>query len=412
MARFPLFIFAILIYGLLGTPTPDHFGIVEIIVGGLLLFVCGPAGVMQAASFYKGQGLSPVWLESARWLMLWGLTVPVLTGFLQGHEPIAIGRDLMAFLFFLLPLWIPFALMPERRHREILLWVLCALGLVFVLRVMVSFWVAHQGQSLPFGFVPDPHNLVNAPTVLLAALWFTGQGGRLLIEARKGRDVAGATFLFLLAFVILAGMAAIGQRAHIGAWLVALLFWLGLLGLKAPFRLGRPLLLSGLVLLCLWPWAADIATGLLQKNTLVGLNNRWEEAAAVWQSFGGNPWTILFGQGWGASFVSPAVGPFAVTYTHALPTYFIMKTGVVGLMLALAYLVAIAVGLWRISWSFPVLAVALAAPFLIDISLYASFKTLDFGLLLLLISLWTTRTYPALKSCQNGSGWCMQEDNP
>ncbi len=38
----------------------------------------------------------------------------------------------------------------------------------------------------------------------------------------------------------------------------------------------------------------------------------------------------------------------------------------------------------------PLLAAAIAGPLLIDVSLYASFKSLDFGLVLLLIPLWAS----------------------
>ena len=53
------------------------------------------------------------------------------------------------------------------------------------------------------------------------------------------------------------------------------------------------------------------------------------------------------------------------------------------------YLLTLGAGIWRILWVYPVGALAVAGPFLIDITLYASFKSLDFGLLLALIALWT-----------------------
>src|SRR5690606_20532715 len=100
---------------------------------------------------------------------------------------------------------------------------------------------------------------------------------------------------------------------------------------------------------------------------------------------------MFFGRGFGATVQSPAVGNMTVNFTHSLLTSFWMKTGLFGLALVLAYLVGLGRVLWRGLFIHPVLAVALAVPFAIDIALYASFKSLDFGLILLLIALWQGR---------------------
>ncbi|MBU0858653.1 MAG: hypothetical protein KJ667_01830, partial [Alphaproteobacteria bacterium] len=52
---------------------------------------------------------------------------------------------------------------------------------------------------------------------------------------------------------------------------------------------------------------------------------------------------------------------------------------------------AVARLLWPLLWARPLLAVALGVPLAIDTMLYASFKSLDFGLILLLLTLWGGR---------------------
>ena len=49
------------------------------------------------------------------------------------------------------------------------------------------------------------------------------------------------------------------------------------------------------------------------------------------------------------------------------------------------YLFALFKKVWGLILTQPALALALTAPFLIDVFLYASYKSLDFGMLLLLI---------------------------
>ncbi|HEY0901002.1 MAG TPA: hypothetical protein VGD95_02655, partial [Micavibrio sp.] len=120
----------------------------------------------------------------------------------------------------------------------------------------------------------------------------------------------------------------------------------------------------------------------------------------VWESFRDQPLSLLWGQGWGAGLVSPAVGPDMVNYTHNLFTTYLLKGGLVAVALVFIYLVGLCRGLWPLIWAHPVRALAVAAPFFIDITLYASFKSLDFGLLLLLIALWTRSPERAVKVAQ------------
>ena len=107
------------------------------------------------------------------------------------------------------------------------------------------------------------------------------------------------------------------------------------------------------------------------------------------ETVGPSPGSILFGKGWGATLASPAVGGMVVNYTHNLLTALWLKTGLIGLILAGLYIAGLAKGLVPLLWTNPVLAVALAVPLVIDTLLYASYKSLDFGLILLLIALYT-----------------------
>ena len=315
---------------------------------------------------------------------------------MQGHAVSNILRDMVPFLFLLLPLFLTPSFMDRRLVQRYFPYVLCAMGFIFVARVTGAFFIHIGTGQFPLGFMPDPDNLVNAPTVLFAALLLTGVGGLWFTQGRTRKDFLVAAVFFVLTLLLLAGMAGIGQRAHIGIWACGVLFWMGMLAVKRPMGLARVMGLIAIGMILLWPLAADILAGLAQKNAVVGLNNRVEEAQAVWASFSGQPMALLFGQGWGATIISPAVGPDPVNYTHNLFTTYLLKGGLMAVVLVLVYIVTLGTGIWRILWVSPVAAVALAGPFLVDITLYASFKSLDFGLLLALIALWT-RCPPALR---------------
>lgn len=387
MARQGLFLLALLIYALFSTPTPDHISLTEILVLAGILLAVNASGIMQAAGVCPDT--RPLWLFPARLLLLFGFSVPLLVGLAQGHPVSLILRDLVPFLFLLLPLFLSASFMDRAPLSRLFPYTLCVMGIVFVLRVIIAFFIPDGSQNFQIGYMPDPHNLVNAPTVLFAALFMTGLGGISLIKARSWKDMLIAFICFALTLILLVGMAGIGQRAHIGVWACGTLCGLGLLAWWRPlglWRVGAMALLAGILF---WPFASDLLTGLAQKNAVVGLNNRLEEAQVVWESFRGQPASLLLGHGWGATIISPAVGPDPVNYTHNLFTTYLLKGGVLGMALVALYLLTLGAGIWRILWVYPVGALAVAGPFLIDITLYASFKSLDFGLLLALIALWT-----------------------
>ncbi|QQG36785.1 MAG: hypothetical protein HYS17_03145 [Micavibrio aeruginosavorus] len=417
MARSLALLMALALYALLATPTPDNLGVIGFSIGLGLLFAAGVPGLIQVARPAQGPAGMPLFIPAARLLLMWGLCVPLLAGLMTGREATFILRDLVAFICLLLPLFLWPCLKNWPQADRLFPAMLCMVGIIFAVRVL---WgaISEQGGAIRlYGFISDPDNLLNAPTALFALLYLTGTGGRLLGRASNSRSLLLAFLCFIPVLILLAAMLGVGQRAHIGAWGLALILWAGALIWRCPRALGRILLLTCplIVLLALLPVAGlqGLLMGLLEKNTLVGFNNRLEEARVVFESFSGQPfWAVLFGQGWGAGITSPAAGPYPVNYTHSLLTTYLLKTGLCGFMLVLAYLAVLAAGIWRVLWVFPVGGVALAAPFLIDITLYASFKTLDFGLLLSLIVLWTNWVGSARQSCQNGPGWCMQEEYP
>lgn len=366
------FFAAIFIYAVFGTPTPERAGEAEILIGLLLAAAVGLPGGWQAFSFREG---AP-WQAAGRLLLVYGLTVPLITGLAAGNSIAGISRDMIPFLFLLLPLFL-FPLFEGRaRDLKVLTGIVVVLGLVFAGRVGLPYF---SGQE-----VADPFRLANAPTVLFAALLLTGLCGLSLYHGKLVRSVV----FFGLAFVPLAAMALITQRASIGVFCLTVLVLL-LTGLvRRPKRAALPLFLLVFAAAAYWPLIAEVVEGLMQKHTAVGLNMRWQEAEAVMDALGGSMFAVLFGKGWGASFVSPAVGGTVVNFTHSLITTYWLKTGLAGLVLALLYLYRFGRMLLRLLPAHQVIALALAGPFFIDILLYASFKSLDFGLLLLLIPLW------------------------
>ena len=374
---------AIFLYGTFRSPTPDAIGWVEISVGALLVFA---SGFDVLTPFFRSSSQTAIWQKTGAALLIFGLSLPVLIGIASGNDPRLILRDVVPFLFLLLPIFLIAPFKKEPDFRWVLTFITATTGVFFASRVVLPFLFVRGGfvMSAP----ADPAYMANAPTVLFAALFFAALSGRTLYASLKLRSVIVSLFFLACVLFPLAAMILIVQRAHVG--LVALGLGLLLIGafIRAPIRAMRPLFLLTLCALCVFPVMQQIGFHVLAKTESVGFNMRFEEAAAVLNALGDSLLSILFGHGWGATVASPAVGGVTVNFTHSLLTTYLLKTGFIGLCLTLAYLAALA---WRLPTIFrrdPVIAIALTAPLIVDVLLYASFKSLDFGLILLLIAIW------------------------
>lgn len=93
-------------------------------------------------------------------------------------------------------------------------------------------------------------------------------------------------------------------------------------------------------------------------------------------------------------FSSPAVGGLEVNYTHSLLTTMAMKGGAAMFALCLLVLAGAVYEIFLIFQSDKNGGFALFWPLLIPAFLYASHKSLDFGLILLLIGMWRNGRAP------------------
>ena len=142
---------SILFYAGAGFPTPDQPGLVELLVGaGLILSL----GLPQSAfSLLITSSAEPLWMKTARLLLIYGLSAPLLVGVLSGNAMGAILRDIFPFLFMLLPF---FAYDLHRRLNEkqskILLYTVLWAGIIFSLRGLIN----HLLGVLPWFYHASP----------------------------------------------------------------------------------------------------------------------------------------------------------------------------------------------------------------------------------------------------------------
>lgn len=373
------FIVAIILYGSLSSPTPDHPALIEIIISLLLITSVGISGLYNLGHM----GKQPYWSLVAKALFAYGLTVPLLMAVINDGNLTNIIRDIAGFISLCLPLFVvPFLSKNETRGQYFFYGVLF-IGLAFGLRVLFQdFSFLSKHEELLY--------LANSPLVLLAALYLTGLSIQLMMRKTSLRNSFLVLLSLSLSVIPLAAMYLDFQRISFFGWGMTILIVTFMGFVKAPFKVILPLIVMGVLGFIFLPQIMDIGESIVQKTAQVGLNMRYQEWQAVWGLSSHNISGLLFGQGWGASFASPAVGGLNVNYTHSLLSYMLLKTGLVGLILTVVYLYFMFEKLIRVVFIEPVKGNALIWPLMIPILLYASYKSLDYGFVLAIICLLQT----------------------
>ena len=368
---------AIVFYAFAGSPTPDMPGLIEAFIGGLLVFAIGVSGFFGALSFDRYQSY---WFFAGQAFLIYGVISGLLGGLLFGADLPHVIRDLLPFGFLFLPLFLM-----RFYHGEVgsdrVFFLFAFIGVIFALRTDV------HGLLLPFKLDSDAlYYLGNSPSVLFAALFLSCCALQRL-AASFGLKNCGAAFVFLgLGVFAFLPIVETIQRASLLAFAVYFVFAAAILFFRSPIRMSVVVV----VLLCLFAVFAggilDMMFGdFLSKTQLVGANMRVQELEAVLVEISAHPLSFLFGKGWGASFSSPAVADIEVYFTHSLLTSVLLKTGFIGFALCIFYIGTLFIALIREFKVQPLIVMAIAAPLLIDVFLYAAYKSLEFGLLLALI---------------------------
>jgi hypothetical protein len=375
--RLGLFFSAILLYGFAGSPTPDHPGTIELLIGIFLILSAGLGGLRRLIFFRKQENL---FLISLHFLFLFGLIVPSLVGAIHGHEFSLMVRDWVAFCFLCLPLFMIDVFHQNPRAARLLPWVLVIAGLVFAIRTLLPILNVWTGEELLY--------LANSPMVLFAAIFLIGLAWQALM-APSVQSIGRATVFLMGVMLCLAAMMLDVQRATVGAIGLSL-FILWCLGFwRQPMKVIFPSVLFILIGFLLWPQQQGILDAVFKKTAEVGLNMRVQEMMAVITLITRDPLTVLFGTGWGGVLSSPAVGGLDVNFTHSFLTTMAMKGGLSLFLVALFVCFFAMIQIFKVSLQNPARGLAVLWPFVIPVFLYASHKSLDFGLILLMIGVWS-----------------------
>lgn len=368
---------AMIFYALWGSPTPNNPDWVEVTIGLLLVAAVGFHAITQNFFVLPHVSQEP-WRIAAQSFFLIGLFVPLVMAVMKGGDMFIIVRDVIAFIFLCLPLFLYDFLKHHQARQRVFLGLCVVIGLLFSIRVLVPHFLLFRNTT-------ELLYLANSPLVLMTALLLGGSAMYLIYKKFTFKSVIMASVLGVLCTLPIMAMFVDLQRASFAALILSGLS-LSVIGIiKAPLRLIVPFIIICAFSFIFYDYGANLIADVGAKTSQVGLNMRLQELNAVWQQALSQPIYIFIGQGWGATFASPAVGNLNVSYTHSLLSYMFLKTGLLGLFLCLVYLYFIFEKLFRLYSIDGVKGNALIWPFMIPIFLYASHKSFDYGVLLTLI---------------------------
>lgn len=375
--RLLFFSLALLLYALWGSPTPNQPGIIELAIGTLLVLSLTFTGAFQEI-VTRLMHRTDKWFLSVLSLFIYGFTVTLIVAVTSDASASLILRDIVAFFFLCAPLFFYSFLKVNEKRKKILAICLLCIGIIFSLRVLLpNLSIFITSTELLY--------LANSPLVLFSSLFLISRSVQYLYEGLNLKNILVFLMGLILFLITLSAMLVDTQRATVAALIVSAIFLSGLMVIKAPLKSIVPIIILSILVISSYSFIQGIIENVGLKTANVGLNMRLQELQAVWGNISSSWISVAFGQGWGASFASPAVGELQVTFTHSLLTYILFKMGVIGLFLTLIYLFFVFEKLVRLYFIDPVKGNAMLWPLLIPVFLYASHKSFDFGLLLTVI---------------------------
>ena len=380
--QFVGFFLFVLFYGTSGSPTPDHIGIIEIIVLLSLCLIIRVKGFSNLfVVFVEKKSSTPILSNPINWLALffiWATVCSTPLGLFYGHSVQFLIRDYISIIFLCMPLFLaPYLGSDTFRNR--LFATIIAIGALFSGRVLPQDQ-ADTGTSHALYLSISPEILFAATITLAMAL---------TTPLKKIHHIGLALIIaYLCAYTFVSGE----MRAAIGACILTIILiniWLFIIHPKHALKV---MILQGIILLFTQQQWQPLLGALQQKQISYGLNLRGEELQAVFNQLNGALPSYLFGLGLGAGIESPSSAGLYVNYTHSLFSSLLLKTGVVGLGLLIGTLVTIAIKLIKnISLrdkKAVSLTLALTITLFINMLLYGGYKSIGFGLCFaLLISL-------------------------
>lgn len=368
-----------LVYGVLADPTPSIIDAVSV-VSAILLLASFSFVFLKKTVLTSGQKSGFIFFTGC-------FLYPLMNGIFSGHDPFLILRDFIPYLFLFIGFFfLPYFWTDSQRTIKVMVF-----GFIFI---AMAFSFRRLGL-IPYGMerdsvFQDPLALAVVPEILFASVFLVSFA---VLNALSRESLQHKLLLSCLSFLFLIPLLSVMNisvmRASLAMIILTALFSLFIVFLNRPLAgLGLLVFISSLVIAFLKP-LGTISQLFWLKTVMVGGNNRYLEFKTVLDQLLSDPFALLFGKGWGATIINPAVDYTDVLYTHSLFSSSLLKGGFVLLGGLIVYLLWLLTGIFKLLMKEKdplqmALCVAIILTLLVNIFIYAGYKTIGFGLVLAL----------------------------
>ncbi|WP_246310810.1 hypothetical protein [Paenibacillus xylanilyticus] len=382
------FICGLLIYAVYSAPFPAQPGLIEGIIAALLIvFVSVPTGIVVMSggfTIYQKYNLFPVALHIGFFTMLWlGLFNGAVV---YSWNVVDIIRDLIPCVY----IFAPFLLLPAMKRSKldwfkILPWILSINGVVFAVR----FYLEAGISPLDVGKMYYSDNLLYLPydpSVSFASIFLP----IMAVHTWKGTNLfrwSGSLLMLVAGLVSLGSLMAVAQRAPLGLAVLSYFIYF-LIGSRKSFK---KIILLLIILISVFILVQDQLAStfdlLMTKQEDYGMNGKNNEMIAVLHETSRSIYSLFFGIGWGGLFYDPTYNA-EVSFTHSAITFFLLKGGIIGLLVFLYYLswisrrILLNMTVSKLPYSLSVIV-----PLTIGLIFQPTFKTLSYGMVLTFLCL-------------------------
>lgn len=424
-----------LLFYALTTPCPHTLGLIQVAVA-----LCLAASVIASNPrlIYGSDALSG---NSAFLLLGSGAQFAAIIFFLiaifgavsridSGLTLWMLGRDILPYFFLILPLLFTNIKHETARRLTIVIPIIVTfVGIVYSLKFIGS--VLNQAGSIPH-YLADQINAYTCncvqyrvsrdaycfpfdPAVQFSAIFLVLRAVKLIASASRRPVLQGVVIAMLSALPIMA-LSLLLNRAMLGLICVSIIVYCA----RSIRRIFAAIVVVGILTITVLivgtlntvmqdevstviqeeistvvpnsvsapPNSASLSSAILQKQKILGFNNKTGELISLYQDLSKSTWRLIFGLGWGGQFYSPAVGQVA-SFTHSLISYAVLKSGFIGLVLLGIYLLWIFCTYFKIKKAFrrifaPELY-AINSVIFISLLFQPTYKTPTYGALILFI---------------------------
>jgi O-Antigen ligase len=405
------FITALLLYSIISNPFPIKIGIPEILIGFLIILSINYTYLLPLS--LREINLKFNYLINFQIILFVLLFVPTIVVIVSSKFSIEdYVRDIVPFLYIFMPYFYHILIYSKFRWYLYLPWIISIMGSILSFRYLYIIYVNYGiAPFLSLGNSSYGDNLLYLTydaSVHFSPVFLLSNSMLMLFK----RKYFFSILTFILGMFPFLGNLIFAQRGPTFLTMACVSIFAIIISARRTKKYFMIILLIGVAFLLFIVFNSNIFSSffekekfsifskLLEKQEKFGLNAKDSEFYTVLGIISASIPKIIFGIGWGSVFKNPIIYPgIEVSFTHSAFTYYLLKTGVLGLCFFIFYLLTIFKYFFRKKlfllniktdefMTHKILVfLSASTAIIIGILFQPSYKTLSFGVVLLILFL-------------------------